>query len=83
MCKSASKLYELGKGMFLGVDQSGMQGDKTCLCFARCKDKAVFVEKVEIIEQQEDIDKFINSNMKEIYGVFGIKEELISRSRYK
>lgn len=77
MCKSVSKIYKLEYGKLLGVDQSGIKGDKTCLCFARYNGEKITVLNTKLIEQQEDIDKFINRNMKEIYGVFCIDEGLL------
>lgn len=77
MYKSVSRIYKLGEGNLLSVDQSGINGDKTALCFSRYDGKKIIVLKTELIETQNDIDEFINKNMEEIYKVFGIKKELL------
>lgn len=77
MCKSISKAYDFGEGRILGVGKSRIQGDKTALCFAKYDGEKITVLKTELIEQQNDIDEFINKNMKEIYGVFDVSKELL------
>ncbi len=64
--KSFNGIYKLGEEKVLGVDQSGINGDKTALCFARINGEKINVIRVELIEQQEEIQKLINRNEKEI-----------------
>lgn len=76
MSRTFSNVYELGDGKVLAVDQSGINGDKTALCFARFKEGKIKIIKNQLIEQREDIEEFINTNMQEIYGVFSVPMKL-------
>lgn len=67
-----SKYYRLNESCILGVDQTNSEGDRTCLCFARLEEDKINFLDFKYIEKQSDIDKYINTNMKEIYGVFGL-----------
>lgn len=69
---SVSKVYHLGDGVIMGVDQSNSNEDKSCLCMAKFKEGVMTIKGIKYIEKQEDIDKYINKNMAEIHGVFGI-----------
>lgn len=75
-CELISRVYDLGEGRILGVDQSGDERDKTALCFAMHTNGNIVVLDTKIIEQQKDIDEYINMNMKEIYGVFQVNKVL-------
>ncbi|HFD2033383.1 TPA: hypothetical protein ACF2DD_001960 [Clostridium perfringens] len=68
--ESFSKVYKLGEGKLLGVDQSGIKGDKTALCFAKYNGDKMLILRSKLIPQQEDMDNFINKNMKELNKVF-------------
>lgn len=46
MSRIFSKVYELGEGKTLVVDQNGINGDKTALCFARFNE-----DKIKIIKK--------------------------------
>ena len=63
MANSFSKIYNLGEGKLLGVDQSGINGDKTALCIAKVNEGIITIEKIKLIEQREDIEMYINENM--------------------
>lgn len=71
-CQSISKVYNLGKEKIIAVDQSSDNKDKTCLCFVECKDAEITIKDIKYIEEQEDIDKYINKNLAKIYGAFGL-----------
>ncbi|MEG2289567.1 MAG: hypothetical protein RSC24_06330 [Clostridium sp.] len=72
MGKALQKICKLGEGRVLKVDQSGINGDKTVLCFARFNEGNIKIIKNQLIEQREGIEELINTNMKELYGVFGM-----------
>lgn len=71
----ASKIYHLGDGKLIGVDQTNRTEDRTCLCFVKYnKDEKMFIKKIKYIEKQKDIDKYINENLAKIYSVFGVSD---------
>lgn len=70
-----SRYYEFDNNYILGIDQTNCNEDRTCLCFAKLDDDKMIVKDVKYIEKQRDMDKYINKNLKEIYGVFGLSLE--------
>lgn len=68
---SISNQIKLTNDYILSVDQS-IREDKTCLCFAKQSEGEINILGFKYIEKQKDIDKYINMNIKEIYGVFGL-----------
>ena len=74
---SVSKVYRLGDGKSISVDQTNSDEDKTCLCFAKLENGVMKVEEIKLIEKQKDIDKYISKNIDEIYKVFGVDKKLI------
>lgn len=68
----ASKYVKLTNDCILGIDKTNSSEDKICLCFARLEEDKINFLDFKYIEKQSDIDKYINMNMKEIYGVFGL-----------
>jgi len=70
--KIISKVYNLGDGILLGVDQSNSSEDKTCLCIGEVKDGIMNIKEIKCIEKQDDMDKYVNRNLAKIYEVFGV-----------
>ena len=70
-----SRYYKFDNNYILGIDQTNCNKDKTCLCFARLEEDKINFLDFKYIEKQRDIDKYINKNLKEIYGVFGLRLE--------
>ena len=77
-CKSESvvnkypnidKAYMLDNNVMIGVDQSSVGEDKTCLCFCRLVKGKFHTERFEFIEKQEDMDKYINENTARWIGI--------------
>lgn len=71
---SVSKQIKLNNDYVLSIDQS-IGEDKTCLCFYKSKNNKFALKGIKYIEKQEDIDKYINMNMGEIYRTFGLSLE--------
>lgn len=67
--KSISKVYDLGEGKLIGIDQTDSNEDKTCLCLAKHKNGKLIIKEIRYIEKQEDMDKYINRNLAKFYGV--------------
>lgn len=70
-----SKQIQLTNDYILGIDQTNSSNDITCLCFTKLEEDKVNILDFKYIERQKDIDEYINLNMKEIYGVFGLNLE--------
>ena len=69
-----SKVYQLGGGRLISVDQTNSNEDKTCLCFAKLVNGTMNIEEIKCIEKQKDIDKYMNEIMAEIYEIFGVSK---------
>lgn len=46
-----SKIYNLGKGNIIGVDQTNNTADITCLCFAKLDNGIIAIKRVEYIKK--------------------------------
>lgn len=70
--KNISKTYNLGNGVLIGIDQTNSNADKTCLCIAKFKNGVMDIKGIRYIKKQEDIDKYINENLSNIYKAFKV-----------